>query len=111
MTYLNDISDPVWKALADSRRRVILEMLSEGPKLTGDLVARFPDMGRTAVLKHIDVLEDAELITLKRDGRKRWNYINPHPILEICQGWVKTHIQGLESSALDLKSLAESERE
>lgn len=109
MTYKAHISDQIWKALADTRRRVILEMLSEGPKLTGELVARFPDLGRTAVLKHIDILEDADLITLRRDGRKRWNYINPHPILHTCQAWVQTHIQGLESSALDLKGLAERE--
>lgn len=107
MTFSNQISDQIWKALADSRRRVILEMLSDGPKLTGDLVDRFPDMGRTAVMKHIDILENANLVTLRRDGRKRWNYINPHPILETCHSWVQTHIQSLESSALDLKSIAE----
>lgn len=109
MTYYATTEDLVWKALGDSKRRRILEALAPGPKLTGDLVELLPSIGRTGVLRHIGLLAEADLIRVRADGRKRWNYLSPDPIKLVCTSWVARHIDGISSSVARLKDLAESE--
>ena len=107
VTFNDQVSDKVWKAVADSKRRSILDALSTGPKSTGQLVELLPAIGRTAVLKHIEILHNADLIRIKREGRSRWNYINTLPLESVCNGWLLRHTQGVTSSILSLKRLAE----
>lgn len=107
MTYHLPQNDMIWKALSDGRRRLIVEALAKGPKRTGDLVELFPDIGRTGVLKHIEILTEGGLIEVQRKGRTRWNHLNPEPIEAVCSTWVIQHIQGLKSSAATLKQIAE----
>lgn len=109
MTYYDHTEDLVWKALGDSKRRHILEALSTGPKLTGELVDLLPMIGRTGVLRHIAMLADADLIIIRPEGRKRWNYLNPDPIKRVCNGWVARHIEGISSSMAQLKKIAEQD--
>ena len=80
--------DAVWRALSDRTRRALLDELASEAKTTGALVDAFPHLSRTAVMKHLDVLEDAALITVRRDGRMRWNQLNTAPIQEIADRWV-----------------------
>ena len=80
--------DAVWRALSDRTRRALLDALAVEAKTTGALVDAFPHLSRTAVMKHLDVLEDALLITVRRDGRMRWNQLNTAPIQEIADRWV-----------------------
>ena len=61
VTYSFQTHEQVWKAIADGKRRSILDALATGPKSTGQLVELFPTIGRTAVLKHIGILHDANL--------------------------------------------------
>ncbi|MFM1558277.1 MAG: ArsR/SmtB family transcription factor [Roseibacillus sp.] len=66
------------QALADPTRRVIVECLTTRPCTTGELVERFSTtLVRTAVMKHLDVLEEAGLIHIEREGRVRWNDLEP----------------------------------
>ena len=109
MTYNADLEDLIWTALGDSKRRRILEALSVGPKLTGDLVELLPTIGRTGVLRHIGILAEADLIRVRPEGRKRWNYLNPDPIKLVCTSWVARHVDGISGSVARLKDLAESE--
>lgn len=88
----------VFKALADGRRRQILDLLKDAPKTTGELCARFPELDRCTVMQHLGVLERAELIIPQRVGRHRWNYINPLPIKDIHDRW----ISGYAAGAVDL---------
>ncbi|MBV8809860.1 MAG: metalloregulator ArsR/SmtB family transcription factor [Acidobacteriaceae bacterium] len=88
----------VWSALGDPTRRRLLDLLRSGPRTTGALCARFA-MSRTAVMKHLDVLEEARLITVRRQGRKRWNYINAAPLRSIYERWL-TPFQQLWASSL-----------
>lgn len=108
VTYQDSSNDTIWRAISDSKRRTILDALSAGPKSTGELVELFPQIGRTAVLKHIDVLQHANLIVIKREGRVRWNYINIAPLQAACSGWMLRHIEGVVSSIEDLKTLSEN---
>lgn len=84
--------DLVFKALADSRRREILDLLKSEPRTTGDLCARFEgQLDRCTVMQHIGVLERAELIIPRREGRKRWNYLNAAPFQDIYERWISSY--------------------
>lgn len=80
--------DKVFKALADSTRRELLDALyrEDGQTLTA-LVERF-DMSRIGVMKHLGVLEDAGLIVTKRRGREKLHFLNPIPIRLVHDRWV-----------------------
>ena len=102
--------DAIWKALADRTRREILDVLAERPQTTGELVERFDHLCRTNVMKHINILVDANLVIIRREGRNRWNHLNPAPIQLVCDRWVSKHVKNLASSMSRLKEHVE-ERE
>ena len=83
--------DPVWKALADPTRRAILDLLHAGPRKTTEIVEAFPELSRFGVMKHIDVLRDAGLITTREEGRQRVNSLNAVPIRQIYERWVSRY--------------------
>lgn len=83
--------DLVYKALADGRRREILDLLKEDPKTTGDLCSHFKSLDRCTVMQHLGVLEKAELIFVQRKGKFRWNYLNAVPIREIYDRWINKY--------------------
>jgi DNA-binding transcriptional ArsR family regulator len=83
-----DSQGAVFKALADDRRRVILDLLRDGPRTTGELCAHFKKVDRCTVMQHLGVLEGAVLVIAKREGRVRWNYLNVVPVQEIYDRWI-----------------------
>ena len=106
-------ADLVWKALADPTRRAILDFLAQKPRTTGEVCARFArpkyaGIGRTGVMKHLDVLLAANLVLVRREGRRRWNHLNPVPIQRVCDRWVSRHVRDLARSANRLEELVES---
>ena len=110
MSLFSDMSeeaDRIWKALADGTRRSILDQLSQRPHTTGELVDRFDDLCRTAVMKHLGILEVAELVIVRRQGRVRWNQLNPMPIQRIYDRWVAGHLRGMASAISRLKDHVE----
>ena len=83
--------EPVFKALADYRRREMLDLLRDKPQTTGDLCQHFKNLDRCTVMQHLGVLEKAGLVIVKRQGRQRWNSINPLPIKEIYDRWISRY--------------------
>lgn len=81
-------SDRVFKALSAATRRDILDALKDKPQTTGELCARFPALDRCTVMQHLKVLEGADLVIVKREGRERWNHLNPLPIKHIYDRWI-----------------------
>jgi len=80
--------DKVFKALADSTRRRLLDSLrAQGGQTLGELCASL-DMTRQAVSQHLGRLEDANLIATIRRGREKLHYLNPVPIHEIYVRWI-----------------------
>ena len=55
-----DMYDTIFKALGDSRRREILDLLKERIRTTGELIEHFKQMDRCTVMQHLSVLEKAE---------------------------------------------------
>ena len=96
--------DKIWKALADKNRRIILDTLREKEMTTGELTKQFADLSRYGVMKHLKILYDADLIIIKREGKKRWNHINPLPIQEIYERWVKKYEAGWSSYLIEFKN-------
>lgn len=81
-------SDKIFKALAAPIRREILDELKDHPKTTGELCTLFPKLDRCTVMQHLKVLEGADLVLVKREGRERWNHLNPLPIKAIHDRWI-----------------------
>jgi DNA-binding transcriptional ArsR family regulator len=81
-------NDPVFKALSHHRRREILDLLKDGPRTTGMLCESFADIDRCTVMQHLKVLEDADLVMAKKEGRERWNHLNSLPIKHIYDRWI-----------------------
>ena len=84
-------NDAVWRALANPVRRRILDLLAEGPLTTGALAEAFPELSRFAVMQHLKVLEEAELVVPRREGRQRFNHLNAVPIQRIYRRWVSRY--------------------
>jgi DNA-binding transcriptional ArsR family regulator len=86
-----DRQGAVFKALADDRRRKILDVLRDGPKMTSELCEHFKRVDRCTVMQHLGVLEAAGLVIAKREGRVRWNYLNVVPVQEIYDRWISQY--------------------
>jgi DNA-binding transcriptional ArsR family regulator len=78
--------DRAFMALADSVRRAIVARLSRGPATVNELAAPF-DITKQAVSKHIQVLEQAGLVTRSRDAQRRPVHLDP-AALESLTAWI-----------------------
>ncbi len=103
-----DDLDGVWKALSDSTRRSILDLLRQGPRTTTEIVEAFPHLSRFGVMKHIDVLRDSGLIHTREERRQRINSLNVVPIRQIYERWVGRFEELWASHLLRIKEDAES---
>jgi DNA-binding transcriptional ArsR family regulator len=101
--------DAVFKALADRTRRKILDRLRDGPRTTGELNDLFSGLSRYGVMKHLGILERAGLLLVRREGRFRWNYLNPVPIQKIHERWIIAYVGKRASSLLKLKEAVEGQ--
>jgi DNA-binding transcriptional ArsR family regulator len=95
--------DAVFKALADSSRRLLLDLLFErdGRTLT-ELDAEL-EMTRFGVMKHLKVLEEAGLVVAQKRGREKLHFLNPVPIRQIHDRWIDKYTEQRVSALLDLK--------
>ena len=80
--------DHIFKALADPTRQKLLDALrqKDGQTLT-DLESSL-DMTRFGVMKHLKLLEDANLIIAQKSGRFKNHYLNAVPLQEVMDRWV-----------------------
>ena len=103
LTPLND----VFKALADAIRRHLLDCLYERDGQTlGDLVAGLA-MSRFGVMKHLRVLEEANLVVTRRKGREKLHYLNPMPIQMVYDRWVGKYRRGWTRRLSHIKNMLE----
>jgi DNA-binding transcriptional ArsR family regulator len=100
--------DRVWKALANPLRREMLDRLAEAPMTTSELAAQFPALSRFAVMQHLRVLTDAELVLVQRTGRERYNYLNPVPIQTLYDRWVGRYMQPWTEALVGLRDELET---
>ena len=81
--------DAVFKALADASRRRLLDRLHQKNGQTLRDLCEGLKMTRQAVAKHLAILKRANLVSWKRQGRERLHFINPVPIHEIAERWIR----------------------
>lgn len=78
--------DATWRALADPTRRRLIELLRDGPRTTGELCRAFSTT-RFAVMKHLAILERGGLVSVRREGRVRWNSLNVKELSAVSGRW------------------------
>jgi DNA-binding transcriptional ArsR family regulator len=99
--------DRVWKALSDRTRRTMMDLLAEKERTTGELAAAFPKLSRYAVMKHLSVLNRAGLLITRREGRLRWNQLNPVPLREATRRWLSRYEQVWADALINIRDEAE----
>jgi DNA-binding transcriptional ArsR family regulator len=101
--------DKVFKALADpSRRRLLDRLYADNGQTLGEL-CRDLDMTRQAVTQHLAVLEAANLVTAVWRGREKLHYLNPVPLHEIYDRWIRKFERVRLSALSDLKKQLEED--
>jgi len=99
--------DKVFKALADPSRRLLLDRLFEASGQTLGELCKDLDMSRQAVTQHLGVLEAANLVITRREGREKLHYLNPVPIHEIEERWIRKFERRRLDALRDLKRCIE----
>jgi DNA-binding transcriptional ArsR family regulator len=93
----------VFRALSDPTRRAVLDALFECDGQTaGALCARFPEMTRFGVAKHLRILEEANLLTTARRGRTKLHFLNPVPIAQIAHRWISKYAAPYATALVEL---------
>ncbi|HEV7981783.1 MAG TPA: helix-turn-helix domain-containing protein [Xanthobacteraceae bacterium] len=99
--------DAVFKALADPNRRELLDRLFAKNGQTLNELCQGIDMARQSVSQHLDVLEAANLISTQWHGREKLHYVNPVPIHEIYERWIRKYEQQRLTALHDFKTKIE----
>ncbi len=95
--------DKVFKALADVSRRELLDRLRKKNGLTLGELCEGHKMSRQAVTKHLVLLEEANLVVTRKQGREKLHYLNPVPVHEIYVRWISRFEQGRLDALHNLK--------
>jgi DNA-binding transcriptional ArsR family regulator len=100
-------TDVLFKALADTSRRKLLDLLHAHDGRTLNDLCEYLDMTRQGVTQHLDLLVAANLVATVRRGREKLHFLNPVPLQEIYERWIakfeKPRLKGL----LELKQRLE----
>ena len=107
VTYCSAVSnddDLTFKALADTTRRFLLDLLfaRDGRTLT-ELESEL-EMSRFGVMKHLRVLERAGLVVTRKSGREKLHFLNPVPIRGIYDRWTRKYAEPFVSALVELKT-------
>jgi uncharacterized protein YndB with AHSA1/START domain len=86
------MDDEVFRALADPRRRQLLDSLRDRDGQTlSELEASLPALGRFGVMRHLRILEAAHLITTQKQGRHKHHFLNAVPIRLLHDRWIANY--------------------
>jgi DNA-binding transcriptional ArsR family regulator/uncharacterized protein YndB with AHSA1/START domain len=104
---MEDELSTLFKALGHPIRRRILDILKQSAKTTGELNEYFPEVTRYAIMKHLTILEEGNLVVVRREGKYRRNFLNAVPLQEMHNRWVGKYMQSTANSLLNLQAIAE----
>lgn len=102
--------DLVFKALADTSRRFLLDLLRQRDGQTLSELEWELEMTRFGVMKHLKVLEEAGLVITRKEGREKLHFLNAVPIRQIHDRWIDKYKEHQVSALVDLKKSLESSR-
>jgi DNA-binding transcriptional ArsR family regulator len=101
--------DAVFRALADASRRLLLDRLHAENGQTLNALCEGLDMTRQAVAKHLSILQEANLVSVQRQGREKLHFINPVPINEIAERWIGKFERPRLNALSDLRKALEGD--
>jgi DNA-binding transcriptional ArsR family regulator len=107
---VND-TDKVFKALADPNRRKLLDLLHANSGQTLGELCDHLDMTRQAVTQHLGLLEAANLVAIKWRGREKLHYLNPVPLQQIYDRWIRKFERQRLSALRELKKRLEGKED
>jgi DNA-binding transcriptional ArsR family regulator len=99
--------DLVFRALADSSRRFLLDLLHKHDGQTLGELEQELEMTRFGVMKHLKVLERAGLVITHWRGREKLHFLNAVPIRLIHDRWIDKYREHEISALSDLKTSLE----
>ncbi|MCF6124548.1 ArsR family transcriptional regulator [Mesorhizobium sp. M7A.F.Ca.CA.001.07.2.1] len=102
-------ADKIFKALGDPTRRRLLDLLCEQNGQTLSQLCDHLDMARQSATQHLDLLEAANLVSTVKRGREKLHFINPVPLHEVYERWVRKFERQRLSLLHDLKQELEGE--
>jgi DNA-binding transcriptional ArsR family regulator len=98
------MSDQVFQALADERRRSILRLIQNTELSAGEIAGHF-DVTQPAISQHLRVLVEAQLVTMRRQGTRRLYKVRPEGLMQL-----REFLEGFwDASLQELKRVAENE--
>ena len=101
-------TDALFRTLADSTRRQILDLLAErGPLSVGELAAQFPDLVPSGISKHLMSLRAARLVSAERQGRLQIYRLEPDALVADLTPWLAKYEQYWSAALERLRDLAE----
>ena len=103
--------DLIFKALSDKSRRQILDLVKNKPGININELTEYFEFSRFAVMKHIRILEEANLIVSEKSGKNKLLYLNAMPIQYIYDRWISKFSKYWASSLAELKYSLENEGE
>ena len=99
--------DDVFRALADPTRRSLLDELFRRDGQTLSELEERIDMTRFGVMKHLKVLEEADLVVTRRRGREKLHFLNPVPIRLVHDRWVNKYAEPWVAGLAEIKERLE----
>jgi DNA-binding transcriptional ArsR family regulator len=103
--------DAVFQALAHAHRRRILDLVCDDPGMTVTEIAGHFEISRIAVMKHLRILEAAELVATERDGKEKRHYFNVVPIQLVYERWTDRYSRFLAPRLTAFKRALEADSE
>lgn len=103
--------DKVFRALGDPTRRKLLDLLYENNGRTLGQLIEGLGMTRQSATQHLDILEAANLISSVKRGREKLHFINPVPLHDVYERWVRKFEHQRLSLLYQLKTELEGEKE
>ena len=101
--------DEVFKAINDPSRRLLLDSLYERDGQTlGELCAQLPEMTRFGVMNHLKILEEADLVNTRKQGRSKYHYLNPIPIKLVHDRWISRYAEPRVGAIAGIKARLET---
>ncbi|KML27073.1 ArsR/SmtB family transcription factor [Priestia megaterium] len=99
----------IFQAIADPTRRKVLELLSEKELPISEIASHF-SISRTAVVKHLHILSEADLVHGQKKGREKVYHLQPEPLKEI-KDWLSYYEQFWTNKLSILQHIVERDEE
>ncbi|MCA1060624.1 metalloregulator ArsR/SmtB family transcription factor [Rossellomorea aquimaris] len=106
---MSAVKHDVFQAIADPTRREVLRLLSEKEMPISSLTSHFP-MSRTAIVKHLTILSEADLVRGEKVGREKIYRLQPEPLAEL-KDWLTYYEQFWTNKLAKLKYVLEDSKE